>query len=162
MATTRATLSNPGAGWRRAFLRFPVLLFRLKLGWMMGPRYLLLTHRGRKTGRIYQNVLEVIDKNSDTGEIFILSGWGPNSNWYRNVRAGGAVSVKRGRRTFTPQVRSVTEQEAAEVHRHYFENHKLAARFALWLTGWKPSGDDPVEVQAARAMPVLALTPQGD
>ena len=40
--------------------KLPVYIYRLRLGWLLGHRFLLLTHQGRKTGKIRHTVLEVI------------------------------------------------------------------------------------------------------
>jgi hypothetical protein len=47
-------------GWVRALLRLPILLYRLHLGWLLGHRFLLLTHVGRKSGLQRRTVLEVV------------------------------------------------------------------------------------------------------
>jgi len=39
-------------------LRTPVYLYRIGLGWMLGGRILLLTTRGRKTGRLHTIALK--------------------------------------------------------------------------------------------------------
>ena len=42
----------------------PIALYRVRLGWLLGHRFLLLTHQGRKTGRILQTVLAYALTNS--------------------------------------------------------------------------------------------------
>ena len=58
----------------RVAFRLPVYLYRANLGWLLGHRGLLLTHRGRKSGRVYQTVLEVIRYDPATCESVVLSG----------------------------------------------------------------------------------------
>jgi len=72
-------------GWFRLLLRFPILIYRLKLGWLLGRRFLLLTHTGRKSGGAYATVLEVLRYDQDSHHCIIASGWGTRSQWYRNV-----------------------------------------------------------------------------
>jgi hypothetical protein len=38
-------------------LKLPLLLYRLGLGWIFGHRFLLLTHKGRRSGKVRQTVL---------------------------------------------------------------------------------------------------------
>jgi hypothetical protein len=40
--------------------RLPIHLYRLDLGWLLGHRVLLLSHRGRKSGLIRATPLEVV------------------------------------------------------------------------------------------------------
>ena len=44
-------------GWLRALLRVPTLLYRVHTGWLLGHRFLLLTHVGRKSRTRHRNGL---------------------------------------------------------------------------------------------------------
>lgn len=35
----------------------PIALYRLRLGWLLGHHFLMLTHRGRKSGHLRRNLL---------------------------------------------------------------------------------------------------------
>ena len=55
------------ARWAAALLRVrwlvraPIWLYRAGLGFVFGSRFLLLQHRGRRTGQVRQVMLEVVD-----------------------------------------------------------------------------------------------------
>jgi hypothetical protein len=51
--------SKPAGALRLAF-RLPIYLYRLDLGWLLGHRFLLFAHLGRKSGLLRETVLEVI------------------------------------------------------------------------------------------------------
>jgi hypothetical protein len=53
-------MANPHRGALRYFFA-PVSLYRLHLGWLLGHRFLLLTHTGRRSGLRRQTVLEVME-----------------------------------------------------------------------------------------------------
>src|SRR6266511_3711376 len=76
----------PVRGRLRALLRLPIWLYRLRLGWLLGERGLMLTHIGRKSGQLRRTVLEVggYDPTSDT--YTIVAGWGERSDWVRNIQ----------------------------------------------------------------------------
>lgn len=59
---------QPPRGFTRLLARLPRWLFHLHLGWLLGNRFLLLSHTGRKSGLPRQSVLEVLqyEKVSDT------------------------------------------------------------------------------------------------
>src|SRR5664279_3639569 len=78
-------------GLSRLAFRFPIWLFRIHLGWIMGHRFLLLTHMGRKSGLTRQTVLEVVHYDKVTGACVVASGWGTKSEWYRNVIANPII-----------------------------------------------------------------------
>src|SRR5690348_16683113 len=52
----------------RLMYRAPIVLYRMGLGWMLGHQFLLLTHAGRKTGRVHETVLKVLRYDPRTGE----------------------------------------------------------------------------------------------
>lgn len=51
----------------RGVVRAPVALYRMRLGWVLGPRLVMLEHRGRITGLRRFVVLESWTNPSDTG-----------------------------------------------------------------------------------------------
>jgi deazaflavin-dependent oxidoreductase (nitroreductase family) len=87
-------------GFLRMLLRSPLWLYRLHLGWLLGPRFLLLTHWGRRSGLPRQTVVEVIQHDTATGTYFIASGWGEKSDWLRNLQKTPEVTVQVSRQGF--------------------------------------------------------------
>lgn len=79
----------------RWLVRAPIWLFRARLGFVLGGRFLLLEHVGRTTGRRRYVVLEVLDRRSP-GVIHVVSGLGRGSAWFRNVQAEPHVRVQTG------------------------------------------------------------------
>lgn len=80
--------------------RLPIWLYRFRLGWLLGQRFLMIEHIGRKSGLPKKTVLEVLrhDKPSDT--YYILSGWGKKADWFQNVSKTPEVTVHVGFRRF--------------------------------------------------------------
>jgi hypothetical protein len=78
--------SKPTGASRLAF-RLPIYLYRLDLGWLLGHRFLLLVHRGRRSGLLHEAVLEVLLHDPATRESVVLSARGEKADWYRNVGA---------------------------------------------------------------------------
>jgi deazaflavin-dependent oxidoreductase (nitroreductase family) len=80
----------------RRFNRFMLLMWRLGLGsWFnvwpkVSGRILVITHRGRKSGKLYQTPVNyaVVD-----GEVYCTAGFGSISDWYRNILADSNIQV---------------------------------------------------------------------
>ena len=85
---------SPPRGLLRLAARTPIWLYRLRLGWLLGGRFLMLTHIGRKTGRPRQVVLEVVRHDRDSNSFIVASGWGEQSNWFQNVQKTPQVWCK--------------------------------------------------------------------
>ncbi|HCU92327.1 MAG TPA: nitroreductase family deazaflavin-dependent oxidoreductase, partial [Actinobacteria bacterium] len=78
-------VKRPGrpAGVRRLLYRLPVWLYRARLGWLLGHRFVLINHIGRTSGRVRQVVVEVAEHDRVSGAVAVVSGFGPGSDWYR-------------------------------------------------------------------------------
>jgi deazaflavin-dependent oxidoreductase (nitroreductase family) len=102
MSASERMPARPGPAMRW-LLPAPAWLYRAHLGRLLGGRFLLLRHVGRRSGTAYDTLLEVIGRSGD--ELFVVSGFGPGSSWVRNVRANPPLMVVSGRRRFTPAAR---------------------------------------------------------
>src|SRR3954468_4029529 len=93
-ALTVRTLSAPAAprGLRRSLLRLPLAAYRYGLGFLFGHRLVLVSHTGRRSGRLHEVVLEVVAR-SPTGAVTVASGYGPRADWYRNLLADPDTTI---------------------------------------------------------------------
>ena len=162
MSARSAPEDRPGRLLRGA-LRAPNLVYRLGAGRLLGHRFLQLTHRGRRSGRLYETVLEVVRWSSAEREVVVMSGFGPGAQWYRNARAGGALQVRIGAERFAPTVRSLAEVEAAEALAGYESRNRLAApvvRAVLsQLAGFRYDGSPEARAELVRRLPLIAMRP---
>src|SRR5665811_1543615 len=105
----------------------PTHLYRHGWGWVLGHRFLQLTHTGRRSGRTYTTVLEVIRFDSTSREATVLSGFGHGSDWLRNIQANGRAEVSIGRSSFTATYRVVPVEEAMAVFAAYERSNRSRA-----------------------------------
>lgn len=76
--------------------RLPLLAYRLGLGAVMDRFYIgALTTRGRSTGLPRFAALEYRQHGS---KVYIISGWGEQANWVRNLEHDPHVTLRRGAR----------------------------------------------------------------
>jgi deazaflavin-dependent oxidoreductase (nitroreductase family) len=127
--------------------RFPLRLYRRGWGWMLGRTFLMFEHIGRRTGKRHQAVAMVLADDASTGELVICSGWGPDVDWVRNLRAGPATEVQIGRDRFVPLHRFLSDDEAVAVVLTFRTQHRGRVRLVSTILGW---GDLSTE-QAMRA-----------
>ncbi|SON59215.1 hypothetical protein MSIMFI_00697 [Mycobacterium simulans] len=159
------SLSDPGPLLRWMF-RAPIRLYDTGFGWLLSRRLLCLTHVGRKSGRRYRTVLEVVDTKPTAGEYMVVAGWGPSSDWYRNIEANPAIEVVVGRRRFRPQHRVLDEPEAITVIAGYERrNHwigPIVRRGLSALLGWHYDGSEDARQRLVRQLPVVAFRPRSE
>jgi deazaflavin-dependent oxidoreductase (nitroreductase family) len=124
-----ALLDRRPGRFSRALLRAPGWLYRARLGWVLGDRFLYFSHRGRRTGRTRHTVVEVVRFDRAAPEATVIAGWGPASQWYRNLEAAPAEEVVIGRSRWShPGHRFLDEPERESLLRSYAREHPLAAK----------------------------------
>lgn len=157
-ATGRMTLSPPVI----RVLGLPRHLYRHGWGWLLGRRFLQLTHTGRRTGRTHTTVLEVIRSDRDTGEVAVMSGFGPGSDWLRNLQANGRAEISIGHESFPASFRMVPVDEAVRILADYERRNRLAAPVIRWvlgrLLGWRYDGTPAARRRAVEALPLVAFS----
>jgi deazaflavin-dependent oxidoreductase (nitroreductase family) len=147
-------------GLLRLAFRAPILLYRLGLGWLLSSRFLLLEHRGRRSGTTRRTVIEVVDLDPQRGSFFVVSAWGKRADWYRNVLADPAVGVSVSSRRFPAMARTVTPEEAALHLRNYAKHHPTAFRELGSLLVGEASRDLDTTIQRfVDAMPMVEFAP---
>ncbi|HTJ67155.1 MAG TPA: nitroreductase family deazaflavin-dependent oxidoreductase [Actinospica sp.] len=148
----------------RVMLKAPSRLYGAHAGWLLGHRFLRLTHRGRVSGREYRTVLEVVGHLEATGEYVVVSGLGRGSDWFRNIQAAPAVRVEVGRTGFTPVHRTLEPEEAAAVLADYEQHNRLLAplvRTALSrLLGWRYDSSPQARERLTAELPFVAFRPR--
>jgi deazaflavin-dependent oxidoreductase (nitroreductase family) len=141
------------------FYKSPKWLYRARLGFVFGSRFLLLEHTGRTSGNVYQTPLEVAHYDQEHDEYVVTSGTGPRADWYRNIQADPAVAVWLGSHRYPATARFLTTEQAVEVMKVYEEKHpKTAARLEAMMG---VSHDETQESWTAmmEKIPMIGLTP---
>ena len=151
-------------GFLRLLFRAPVYLYRWHLGWLLGHRFLLLIHVGRRTGLRRETVLEVLEYRKEASEAVVMSGFGHNSDWLRNIEATPEEEIVIDSRRFVASHRFLAEQEAVEVIRGYEHRNRWIApvvrRVLSSLLGWQYQGFDSDRQRMVRHLPLIAFRPQ--
>ncbi|WP_084144819.1 nitroreductase family deazaflavin-dependent oxidoreductase [Amycolatopsis jejuensis] len=148
----------------RAVFRAPAKLYDRNLGWLLGKRFLCVTHVGRKSGRQYRTVLEVIGLRPAADEVLVIAGLGASSDWYRNIQAAPAAEVAIGRRTFVPEHRVLDQPEALAAITDY-ERRNILLRPVLRpvltkLLGWRYDGSVEARRRLVAQLPIIAFHPR--
>lgn len=151
----------------RLLLKAPPLVYHGPIAELLRSRcVLLLTTRGRRSGlprTVGVSFMPVDD------HFVVFSGWGIDSNWYRNVRADPAVRVKVGTREMAATARLVEDPE---------RRRQLMLRMAERSPGCGPpralrplinltrifdyQGEIDMAVRAGGTLPVVEIFPSAE
>ncbi len=145
-------------GW---LLSLPRYLFRARLGFLMGHRFLVLVSEGRKTGLRRETPLEVMHYDKARREAVVAAGWGRKTQWLHNVEAGLAREIWIGRERYVPAYRILDVDEAMDALRQY-ERHsgipkQIVRRVLSWLLGWTYDGSAAARRRAVEQLPLVAF-----
>jgi deazaflavin-dependent oxidoreductase (nitroreductase family) len=148
----------------RGLFRVPVYFYRWKCGWLLGHRFLLLTHIGRRTGLRHHTVLEVVQYREQGPEAVVLSAFGRNPDWLRNIEKTPDPEVVIGSRCFVAAHRFLCEEEAVSVISDYEQRNRLIRpiiRLVLSrLLGWRYDGSPDDRRRLVTQLPVIAFYPR--
>lgn len=150
--------SVPPRGWSRLLWRLPIQLYRMRLGWLLGGRFMLLFHTGRVSGRQRRAVIEVIVH--DAAGRTAASGFGARSDWYRNLVAAPEATIQvRGRRI--PVTAVLLDADAGEeVMAAYSRRHPGAAKRLCALMGFGVDGGEADYREVGRRIPFVRFEPR--
>ena len=158
----KAITSKAPGGLLRWLLRFPITLYRLGLGWLLGGRFLLINHVGRKSGQMRQTVVEVAGHDRDSDTYYVASGWGYKSNWYRNLLAQPEISIQVGRRKLPVHAENLSPEAGAQVLLTYRKQHPFTAGELGGFMGLDigKSSDDELANIVRDSLPIVAFHPR--
>ena len=142
-------------------LRMPRAFDRKGTRWMLqalSPApVLVLVHRGRKSGKLYKTPVEALSEDRDTGTMVVSPMWGRNSDWYRNVAAGGLVEVHvRGEERQVEWCELAGDDKRAAMNA-YREAHPLYSRMILRMLKSVNDFEGDAEEAVMRELPMLEL-----
>ncbi len=144
----------------RFMFRAPILLYRLKLGWLLGKRFLRITQIGRKTGLARDVVVEVVDHRPEHNVFVVAAAWGERSDWYRNIMQTPEVMVQVGNKRWPGIAHRLQEPEARAALAEYARKHATAFRSLSKLLGFESTDIETSLNDMAREMPMIALRPR--
>ena len=153
-------LRSQPAGVLRLAFRLPIYLYRLDLGWLLGHRFLLLVHRGRKSGLLRETVLEVLLHDPAARESVVLSAWGEKADWYRNVGATPALEIRTGGQRYVPEQRFLAPEENHAVISDHARHHPLAFRVFARVFGYPLEGTEAARREVAGTLRLVAFCPR--
>jgi deazaflavin-dependent oxidoreductase (nitroreductase family) len=159
---TKLARRHPVRGLLRFGVKLPVVLYRVHLGWLLGERFLLLTHVGRRSGKQYRTVIEVVDHDLVTDSYVVASGWGEKSDWFQNIEQTPAVLIDVGMRRLNVTAERLQVDQAAQWLLTYARKHpRMFRELASLITGENFTGTLEECRTLAEAVPLVAFRPRG-
>lgn len=150
---------RPPTGAARWFFRAPIWMYRLGLGGLLGKKFILLNHTGRKSGLPRQAVLEVVIFDRETDTVFINAGFGAKTQWYQNLLAQPEASIQLGWKKMDVHARQLSPEEGGELFLKFVKTVPFGERYPKAL-GYEVDGTDDDYRAMGEMMIFLALEPR--
>lgn len=110
-------------------------LYRSQLKRVIGGTMVVLTHAGRKTGKIRKTVLYAKNYDPQSKALMLVSAFGV-TDWFLNISKQPALLVQVGDVKYVPEQKILTVGEIADLERCFRRKHPVVARAQAWLMGW--------------------------
>jgi deazaflavin-dependent oxidoreductase (nitroreductase family) len=116
----------------RAINRLPTWFFKLHLSRLLGSRFAMITHRGRKSGLHHTVITETAEGSVESGRVVYIVAYGTRAQWYKNLKASPAVSIEIAGKVYHAPRHEFLDRRATEhAIASYWEKYpKLAAFLA--------------------------------
>jgi deazaflavin-dependent oxidoreductase (nitroreductase family) len=142
----------------RLALRLPLFLYSIRLGYLLGKRFVVLKHRGRISGQQRRTVLEVMHHDNEKHRYLICSGWGEASEWYSNLRQNPETEIEIGGRRMKAIAMRLPQQEAENEIGYYARRYPTVYRWlATRLLGRRATGQAQEFAELTRVVPMIGL-----
>lgn len=157
---TSAELPTPPRGWKAVFWRAPIWLYRIGLGSLLGERFLLLNHTGRKSRQPRQAVLEVVKIDHKMDNYYVVSGFGEKAQWYQNVMHTVDVSIQVGKHIFPARAERLSTENGKVILQEYAQKHPTAMRELSKILNLPYDGSPESINELSKLMPVIVFHTQ--
>jgi deazaflavin-dependent oxidoreductase (nitroreductase family) len=160
LAQTEPNKANEKAPWFLIpMFKLPLLLYRLRLGWLLGKRFMLLTHEGRHSGKVRRTILAVLRFDETTKAIYAVSAW-KGSDWYANIQVAPGLEVETAFVRYAPLQRTLSPEEITTAFLQYRKKHPIFSRMICRIPGWNWDSSAEEFLELARSLRGVAFTPK--
>lgn len=153
---------KPPSGFLKYFFKVPVWLYKIGLGGMeriIGAEWMLLTTTGRKSGKLRQTMVDILDYDKTTDTYYIEAAYGARADWYKNIQANPLFEAQVGRRKFNARAGKLTSDNAAEALVQFYRRKPAYTRSVMAMVGMKFEGEDELRKIAGK-LSLLAVKPE--
>jgi deazaflavin-dependent oxidoreductase (nitroreductase family) len=148
---------KPPRGIEKALFKLPNFFFNMGLGSLMGTRFVQLSHVGRRSGRTYKTVVEVVDYDPDRRKIFIASGFRQKSDWYKNIQKTPQIEVNFRGKQYKAVAEELDQVDSENVLLNYAHHHPLAMKELAKFMGYEIDGSDDDVRRLAGELPLIEV-----
>ena len=122
---------------------------------MLGDRFVRLQHWGRVSKTLKETVLEVIDEDKPNSKMYSASGFGEQSQWFKNISLNKDVILTLKNKEYDARARVVSEKEAEEVLIRYANKHPKSMKGVARLSGYEIDGGEQSIIEFSKIIKIV-------
>lgn len=152
---------SPPKGLKLKIFRAPLYVYRFKLGFLFGERFIHLKHWGRVSGSLKETVVEVIDQDKSNNKVYSASGFGEKSQWFKNISKNNNVFVTLRNTEYKAVARVLSENEGTDVLLRYVKAHPKSIKGVARLSGYEMDGSNQDIREFGKIIKIVEFTLDG-
>ena len=144
------------------FFKVPVWLHKLGFGgWerLIGAQWMLITTKGRKTGKPREAMVDVMDYDKANDTYYIEAAYGARADWYKNMQSNPIFEAQVGRRKFKARASTLPNKDAGEILVQFYRHKPAYTRSVMTMAGMKFKDEDDLRV-IGKNLTLLAVKPE--
>lgn len=158
MTESTDTPVRPPSKLLRIFYRFPIYLYRLGLGRLLGKRFIHIQHTGRKSGLPRHSVVEVAGYDPQEDAYYIAAAYGEKADWFQNMMKNPRVKAQVGGRHFDGMAARLSPDETLQLYKDYERRHPGMIFTLSRLVGLPAPRNEEGLHLIAQKMPAVRIT----
>ncbi len=143
----------------KPLFRLPLFFQRIGLGILIPRNVLIITTKGRRTGRLHRTPVE-FGPGPRPDVPLVMSGWDGHTDWYRNALADPCVRVWMHGRERQARAEPAPDADVAKLLKQIAQAQPAANRMWSRWAGFQMDGSDASYLAAAPHFPSLYLVPE--
>jgi deazaflavin-dependent oxidoreductase (nitroreductase family) len=143
------------------FFKIPVWLHKIGLGgWerLVGAQWMFITTRGRKTGKLRNVMVDVMDYDKVTDTYYIEAAYGVRADWYKNMQSNPVFEAQVGRRKFKARADTLSTEVTSEMLVQFYRRKPAYTRSVMAIVGMNFKDEDQLR-DIAKNLTLLAVKP---
>lgn len=144
------------------FFKVPVWMYKIGFGGferLVGAQWMLITHIGRKSGKRYDSMVDVMDYDKATDTYYIEAAYGTRADWYRNIQASPNFEARVGRRKFEARAKALSTEGSADMLVKFYREKPVYTRSVMAMVGMKFNGEEDLRAMASKLL-LFAVHPE--
>lgn len=156
------TLDKRPGKFLKFFFKVPVWMYKIGFGGferLIGAQWMLITHIGRKSGKQFDSMVDVMDYDKVTDTYYIEAAYGTRADWVRNIQTSPNFAVRVGRRKFLARATPLSNENTADMLVKFYREKPAYTRSVMAMVGMKFNGEEDLRALAPKLM-LLAVKPE--